>query len=131
MLSEDEILSPSTLTPKAANHQEQGEQGRPNSSLQSNSEILEERVRYLESRLLANESIRLPNLTEEGDYSSDRSHLSTEPQWMTWQEYSEPIGRASSIMEVLVEVPHTSSRRKGSKSITLERPVDDPLQIIR
>ena len=133
MLSEDEISSPSMQTPKPTNLQEPGEEGRPKSMLQSNSEILEERVRYLENRLLANESIRLPNLTEEGDYSSERSHLSTEPQWMTWQEYSEPIGRATNIMEVLVEVPHTNSRRKasGSKSITLERPLHDPLQTIK
>ena len=133
MLSEDDILSPSTLTPKAANPQEPGEEGRPDNLLQSNSELLEERVRYLESRFLANESIRLPNLTEEGDYSSERSHLNTEPQWMTWQEYSEPIGRASSIMEVLVEVPHTSSRRKGSgsKSIILERPLRDPIDKVK
>ena len=133
MLSEDEISSPSIQTLKAANPQEPGEEGRPKSVLQSNSEILEERVRYLESRLLANESIRNPNFTEEGDYSSERFHLSTEPQWMTWQEYSEPIGRATNIMEVLVEVPHTNSRRKvsGSKSITLERPLHDPLERIK
>ena len=133
-LSEDEVSSSSPLTLKAANPQEPSEENRANNSLQSNTEILEERVRYLESQLLANGSIRLPNLTEEGDYSSsERSHLSTEPQWMTWQEYSEPIGRATSIMEVLVEVPHTSSRRKssGSKSITLERPLHDPLQTIK
>ena len=132
MVSEDEISSPSTLK-AAATPQEPGEEGRPKSVLQSNSEILEERVRYLESRLLANESIRLPNPNEEGDYSSERSYLSTEPQWMTWQEYSEPIGRATNIMEVLVEVPHTNSRRKvsGSKSITLERPLHDPVQMIK
>ena len=131
MVSEDEISSPSIL--KAATPQEPGEEGRPKSVLQSNGEVLEERVRYLESRLLANESIRLPNLNEEGNYSSERSYLSTEPQWMTWQEYSEPIGRATSIMEVLVEVPHTNSRRKvsGSKSITLERPLHDPVQMIK
>lgn len=121
MLSEDEILSPSVLALKAANPQELGEEGRPKSVLQSNSEILEERVRYLESRLLANESVRLPNLTEEGDYSSERSQLSTEPQWMTWQEYSEPIGRATNIMEVLVEVPHTNSRRKVSGTCRARR----------
>lgn len=133
MLSEDEISSPSMLTLKAANLQETGEEGRPKSVLQSNSEILEERVRYLESRLLANESIKFPNLTDEGDYSSERSQLSTEPQWMTWQEYSEPIGRASNIMEVLVDIPHTNSRRKlsGSKSITLERPLHNPLETIK
>lgn len=131
MVSEDEISSPSIQ--KAANPQEPGEEGRTKSILQSNGEILEERVRYLESRLLANESIRLPNLNEEGDYSSERSYLSTEPQWMTWQEYSEPIGRATNIMEVLVEVPHTNSRRKvsASKSITLERPLHDPVQVIK
>ena len=129
-LSEDEILSPSSPMSKAANPQELREENRPNGSIQSSNEILEERVRYLESQLLANGSIRLPNLTEEGDYSSERSQLSTEPQWMTWQEYSEPIGRATSIMEVLVEVPHTNSRRR-SKSITLERPLHDPLQTIK
>ena len=129
---EDEISSPSTLI-EAANPQEPGEEGQPNNLLQPNSDSLEERVRDLESRLLANESIRLPNLTEEGDYSSERSHLSTEPQWMTWQEYAEHIGRATNIMEVLVEFPHTSSRRRGSrsKSITLERPLNDPLQTIK
>ncbi len=133
MLSEDEILSPSVPTQKAMNTQSSGEEGRRKSILQSNSEILEERVRYLESRLLANESIRPPNFTEDGDYSSERSHLSTEPQWMTWQEYSDPIGKAANIMEVLVEFPHTNSRRKksGTKSITLERPLHDPVQTIK
>ena len=132
-LSEDEILSPSVPTQKAMNPQSSGEEGRRKSILQSNSEILEERVRYLESRLLASESIRPPNLTEDGDYSSERSHLSTEPQWMTWQEYSDPIGKAANIMEVLVESPHTNSRRKksGTKSITLERPLHDPVQTIK
>lgn len=129
-LSEDGIASLCTLTSKAANSQEPKEESRPSKSLQPNSDMLEERVRCLQAQLLANESIRLPNPTEEGDYSSERSHLSTEPQWMTWQEYSEPIGRAASIMEVLVEVPHTSSRRR-SKSITLERPLHDPLQTIK
>ncbi len=132
MLSEDSISSPSTLTPKSANPQEPGEEGRPKSVPQYN-EILEERVRNLESRLSANESIRNPNFTEDGDYSSEQSHLSTEPQWITWQEYSEPIGKATSIMEVLVEFPHANSRRKvsGSKSITLERPLHDPLTTIK
>ena len=132
-LSEDEILSPSGPSQKIANPPSSGEEGRRRSIVQSNSEVLEERVRYLESRLLANDSIRPPNLTEDGDYSSERSHLSTEPQWMTWQEYSEPIGKATNIMEVLVEPPHTNSRRKksGSKSITLERPLHNPVQTIR
>lgn len=132
-LSEDETLSSSPPKSKAANSQELRDDSRPSNSIQSSNEILEERVRCLESQLSAYGSIRLPNLTEEGDYSSERPHLSIEPQWMTWQEYSDPIGKATNIMEVLVEVPHTNSRRKGaaSKPITLERPLHDPLQTIK
>ena len=129
-LSVDETSSPSTLVSKDANPHEPREERRHSNSLQYDNDMLEERVRYIEAQLRANESIRLPNPTEEGDYSSERSHLSTEPQWMTWQEYSDPIGRATNIMEVLVEIPHASSRRK-SKSISLERPLEDPLQTIQ
>ena len=52
---------------------------------------------------------------------------------MTWQEYSQPIGRATNILEVLVKVPYTDSLHKtsGSELITLERPLHDPIQTIK
>ena len=81
------------------------------------SEVLEEHTRLLntlESRMQSIEQPRSSEYSERGDGSSERSGLSVKPQWMTWQEYLEPASKATSILEVLVEKPHTNARRRSS-----------------
>ena len=79
------------------------------SQLQSH---LLDRINSLESQLHNFELSRHPGSSEKGDESSERTGLSTEIQWMTWQEYLEDASKASHILEVLVEKPHTNNRRK-------------------
>ncbi len=74
---------------------------------------LEDRVSILENRLHTLELPRLSDFSEKGDGSSERSGLSVEPQWMTWQEYLEPTNKATNILEVLIEKPHTNTRRRS------------------
>lgn len=73
---------------------------------------LEDRVGILESRLQNLDLPRLYDYSDRGEGSSERSGLSLEPQWQTWQEYLEPTTarRATNIMEVLIEKPHTSRK---------------------
>ena len=52
--------------------------------------------------------------SERAEESSERTGLSTDIQWMTWQEYLEDASKATNILEVLIEKPHTNSRRKSS-----------------
>ena len=87
---------------------------------------LEERVNLLENRLQNLELPRLSEFSEKGDTSSERSGLSTEPQWMTWQEYLEPTTKATNILEVLIEKPHTNTRRRTS---AVQPPVEAPAGI--
>ena len=75
---------------------------------------LEDHINSLEDRIRNLELPRLSDFSEKGDASSERSGLSLETQWMTWQEYVEPINRATNILEVLIEKPHTNTRRKSS-----------------
>ena len=75
---------------------------------------LEERVNMLENRLQNLDLPRLSDFSEKGDMSSERSGLNVEPQWMTWQEYLEPTNKATNVLEVLIEKPHTNTRRKTS-----------------
>ena len=77
-------------------------------------ETLEERMNALENCLHSLNFPRPSDFSEKGDSSSERSSLSLEPQWMTWQEYLEPTTKATSILEVLVEKPHTNTRRRSS-----------------
>lgn len=73
---------------------------------------LEDRVGILESRLQSLDLPRLYDFSDRGEGSSERSGLSLEPQWQTWQEYLEPTTtrRATNIMEVLMEKPHTNRK---------------------
>ena len=79
---------------------------------QFSGDSLEERIRFLESELQGLKFNRASDPSERGDESSELSGLSTEPQWMTWQEYVGPATKATSILEVLYEKPHTTNRRK-------------------
>ncbi|KAL9018868.1 MAG: hypothetical protein Q9185_003839 [Variospora sp. 1 TL-2023] len=72
-----------------------------------------ERIDSLENQLHSLELSRQPGSWERGDESSERTGLGTEIQWMTWQEYLEDASKATNILEVLVEKPHTNSRRKS------------------
>jgi len=78
------------------------------------SQLLLDRVESLESQLRNLEFSRHLGSSEKGDESSERTGLSTEIQWMNWQEYLEDASKASNILEVLYEKPHTNSRRKSS-----------------
>lgn len=81
---------------------------------------LEDRVSMLEARLQNLDLPRLSDFSDKGDGSSERSGLSVIPQWQTWQEYLEPTATrtATSIMEVLVERPHTNKK----SSLALNQP---------
>ena len=85
------------------------------------SQVLE-RIESLESQLQF--SRRQSNNWDKGDESSERTGLSTDIQWMTWQEYLEDASKATNILEVLYEKPHTNSRRKSMflAQPTLEAP---------
>ena len=75
-----------------------------------------ERLENLESQLRNFQLSRHLGSSEKGDDSSERTGLSTEIQWMTWQEYLDDASKPTNILEVLIEKPHTSSRRKASVS---------------
>ncbi|KAL8652056.1 MAG: hypothetical protein Q9210_002906 [Variospora velana] len=72
-----------------------------------------ERIDSLENQLHCLKLSRQPASWEMGDESSERTGVGTEIQWMTWQEYLEDASKATNILEVLVEKPHTNSRRKS------------------
>ncbi|KAL8868256.1 MAG: hypothetical protein Q9174_005108 [Haloplaca sp. 1 TL-2023] len=77
-----------------------------------------ERIETLENQLCNLELSRHLGSSEKGDESSERTGLNTEIQWMTWQEYLEDASKASNVMEVLIEKPHTNSRgRKSSVAL--------------
>ncbi|KAL8731235.1 MAG: hypothetical protein Q9181_004363 [Wetmoreana brouardii] len=82
---------------------------------------LVDRIESLENPLRNLDLSRNPSSWEKGDESSERTGLSTEIQWMTWQEYLEDASKAKNILEVLFEKPHTNSRRMSSAALpTLE-----------
>jgi len=92
-------------------------------TVKNSSQLLLDRVESLESQLRNLELSRHIGSSEKGDESSERTGLSTEIQWMNWQEYLEDASKASNILEVLFEKPHTNSRRKSSVAQpTLELP---------
>ena len=76
--------------------------------------ILAERVDYLQNQLQNLDLSRRLSSSEKGDESSERTGLSTEIQWMSWLEYLEDASKATNVLEVLTEKPHTNSRRKPS-----------------
>ena len=82
-------------------------------SRQVQSQLLN-RIESLENQLQNLELSRHPGSSEKGDESSERTGLSTEIQWMSWQEYLEDASKASNILEVLIEKPHTNNRRISS-----------------
>ena len=84
------------------------------SQLQFSGGSLEERIRFLESELQSPRFNRASDSSERGDESSELSGLITEPQWMTWKEYVAPATKATSILEVLYERPHTTNRRMST-----------------
>ena len=90
------------------------EEDRGKSPTQFAGDPLEERVRFLESELQGIRFNRASDPSERGDESSEWSGLITEPQWMTWKEYVGPATKATSILEVLYEKPHTTNRRKSN-----------------
>lgn len=118
-LSADGNQNPPVSASRDVNHTGFGAEDWAKSPSQPYMELLEEhsrlreRMNMLESRLPNVDLLRSSDYSEKGDGSSERSCLSTEPQWMTWQEYLEPTGRATNILEVLIEKPHTNSRRKS------------------
>ena len=75
---------------------------------------LEERIRFLENELQSPRFHRPSDPSESRDESSELSGLSTQPQWMTWKEYVGPATKATSILEVLYEKPHTTNRRTST-----------------
>ncbi|KAL8823068.1 MAG: hypothetical protein Q9191_006210 [Dirinaria sp. TL-2023a] len=82
-----------------------------------------DRIASLENQLQNLELSRHPGSSEKGESTSEQTGLSTEIQWMSWQEYLEDATKASNILEVLIEKPHTNSRRRTSASQpTLEVP---------
>ncbi|KAI4190745.1 MAG: hypothetical protein L6R41_000607 [Letrouitia leprolyta] len=85
-----------------------------------------EKIDSLENQLRNLEFSRQSSSWDKGDESSERTGLSTEIQWMTWQEYLEDASRATNILEVLIEKPHTNSRRK---SLVAQPAVDVPQRI--
>lgn len=118
---EDEDLSTSRRVPKSLmmspTHNDEDDAGK------NPSQLLRDRVESLESQLRNLEISRHIGSSEKGDESSERTGLSTEIQWMNWQEYLEDASKASNILEVLFEKPHTNSRRKPSVAQpTLEVP---------
>ena len=80
--------------------------------LQSPSQLAE-RIESLENQLRDFNLSRPSSSWDKGDDSSERTGLNTEIQWMTWQDYLEDASRATNILEVLTERPHTNSRRKS------------------
>lgn len=75
--------------------------------------ILAERIDHLQSQFQNLELSRHLSSSEKGDESSERTGLSTEIQWLSWQEYLEDASKATNVLEVLAEKPHTNSRRKS------------------
>jgi hypothetical protein len=95
----------------SSSHGEDDDTG--NDPFQLHSQLLD-RINSLESQFHNLELSKHPGSSEKGDESSERTGLSTEIQWMGWQEYLEDASKASNILEVLFEKPHTNSRRKSS-----------------
>ncbi|KAL8687148.1 MAG: hypothetical protein Q9224_005239, partial [Gallowayella concinna] len=73
-----------------------------------------DRIQFLEDQVQNIGLSRHPEISEKGDESSERTGLNPEIQWMSWQEYLEDASKATNILEVLIEKPHTSSRRRSS-----------------
>ena len=110
----EEGQSPSLPMPKDGQSLPSEEDDRGKIQSQPQFESLDDRVNWLETRLQSLEFHRPSDFSEKGDDSSELTALSTEPQWMTWQDYVGPTAKATNILEVLYEKPHTNIRRKSS-----------------
>ncbi|KAI4193014.1 MAG: hypothetical protein LQ350_008504 [Teloschistes chrysophthalmus] len=95
-------------------------------SLQLQSQLFD-KIETLENQLRNLEISKHLGSSERGDESSERTGLSTEIQWMTWQEYLEDASKASNILEVLVEKPHTNGRRR---SVVAPMPAEVPQRLL-
>ncbi|KAL8811797.1 MAG: hypothetical protein Q9223_007455, partial [Gallowayella weberi] len=84
-----------------------------NGSSHLHTELLD-RIQFLEDQVRNIGLSRHPGISEKGDESSERTGLNPEIQWMSWQEYLEDASKATNILEVLIEKPHTSNRRRSS-----------------
>ena len=62
--------------------------------------ILAERIDHLQSQFQNLELSRHLSSSEKGDESSERTGLSTEIQWLSWQEYLEDASKATNVLEV-------------------------------
>ena len=119
-LSEEEGLASSLPTSinehaiRSGSHEWRRPTPQPYIELLEERSRLEERVNTLETRLQNLEVPRLSDYSDKGEGSSERTGLNIDPQWLTWQEYLEPINKASNILEVLIEKPHTNTRRRSS-----------------
>ena len=117
-ISGEEVLSSPVSAPRDGHFLPAEEDDRAKDSTQSYINTLEERVNLLENRLQTLDFSRPSEFSEKGDESSELSALSIEPQWMTWQDYVGPANKATSILEVLFEKPHTNVRRKATVTLT-------------
>ena len=97
---------------------------------QSQIEALKEHIHLLESRLTLNGYLQVQDSTEDGD-ASELSGMKTDPKWLTWHEYSQPMKRASSFLEVLTERPHTRRKLSDVAGMTFNRPIPNPLKNIK
>ena len=113
-MSEAEYQSLSGSTARDGNALPAEEEEHGKSPSQFSGDFLEERIRLLESELQGLKFHKASDPSERGDESSELSGLVTDPQWMTWQEYVGPATKATSILEVLYEKPHTTNRRRST-----------------
>lgn len=112
--SEDEAqTSPTTSRKITRITSSQAEENDMEKMSQPHTELLD-RISSLENQIHDLELSRHPLSSEKGDDSSERTGLSTEIQWLNWQEYLEDASKASNVLEVLIEKPHSNSRRKLS-----------------
>ena len=110
--AENQSLSGPIVTERDTLPTEEEDHGKSPSQFSRGS--LEERIRFLESELQSPRFHRPSDPSESRDESSELSGLSTQPQWMTWKEYVGPATKATSILEVLYEKPHTTNRRMST-----------------
>ncbi|KAL8836140.1 MAG: hypothetical protein Q9170_003033 [Blastenia crenularia] len=127
--TEDEDLSLNRKPPRSPailpTNPEEDDGSKSASQNQLNIQLLD-KIQSLENQFHNLELSQRSSSWEKGDESSERTGLSTEIQWMTWQEYLEDASKASNILEVLIEKPHTNSRRRSAMAQPI---LDNPQRI--
>ncbi|KAL8855695.1 MAG: hypothetical protein Q9178_007661 [Gyalolechia marmorata] len=98
------------------NTHDQDQTGDVSSQVQSQ---LFDRIESLEGQFRNLDLSRNPGISEKGNESSEQTGLSTEIHWMNWQEYLNDASRATNVLEVLFEKPHTNNRRKPSVALPI------------